>query len=172
MQRSGYLLTARAAGCTQAVSGEREQDTELRMVETELLRVLQKMLLLCRPFLGRGSRVIDIWRVQRRSHHSRDLQYMLRQNDMFARLSMAIREEWKPAEISANSGVPGSVWDTEFFAHSGELLGKSNKATKSGIQKRVARKALLDAVDHRCVSVYGTSYESCQNCRKIAAGCS
>lgn len=147
-------ILVNSAGCgLSGCFGEREQDTELRMVKLNC-QSLTRMLLLCRPFLGRGSRVINLASAAAFAPQPGFAIYAASKSYVY-RLSMAIREEWKPAEIFVTVVCPGPV-DTEFFAHSGELLGKSNKVTKVD-PKAVARKALLDAVDHRCVSVYGTS---------------
>ena len=53
-------ILVNSAGCgLSGCFGEREQDTELRMVKLNC-QSLTRTLLLCRPFLGRGSRVINL----------------------------------------------------------------------------------------------------------------
>ena len=138
MQRDpDTLLPARRCGLS-GCFGEGEQDTELRMVKLNC-QSLTRMLLLCRPFLGRGSRVINLASAAAFAPQPGFAIYAASKSYVY-RLSMAIREEWKPAEISVTVVCPGPV-DTEFFCTAVNFLEKVTKLQKH--PKAVVRKALL-----------------------------
>lgn len=143
--------------------GEAKREEELRVVELNC-KGFTKMLLVCKPFLGRAARVINVASAAAFSPQPGFAVYAASKSYAY-RLSMALREEWKAAGISITTVCPGPV-DTEFFSHSGELPGKSEKVSKAR-PEAVVRKALLDAVDRKAVSVYGSSMKAARIAGKL-----
>lgn len=143
--------------------GEGKREEELRVIQLNCVG-FTKMLHVCRPYMGRASRIINVASAAAFSPQPGFAVYAASKSYVY-RLSMALREEWKDAGISLTIVCPGPV-DTEFFAHSGELPGKNNKVLKAD-PKEVVRKALLDAVDRKAVSVYGSSMKAARIAGKL-----
>lgn len=143
--------------------GMNDKEEELRVVRLNC-QSITKMLLVCKPYLERGSRVINLASASAFAPQPGFSIYAASKAYVY-RLSMAIREEWKTEGISVTTVCPGPV-DTEFFQHSGELKGKSKKVKKAN-PKDVVRQALLDAVDRKAVSVFGSSMKAARLIGKL-----
>lgn len=161
------------------------QDGKIQTDMTDLnCRALTRMIQLSLPFMGRGSRLINLASAAAFCPQHSFAVYAATKAYVLS-LSRALHEELKPRGIVVTAVCPGPV-DTEFFDVSGGLTGPLKKLTLAQAPD-VVKKALTDSRKKRELSVYGMGMkaaragawliphrlilraEGCAACKKSAA---
>ena len=139
--------------------GQREQ---LGMI-TLNCQALTKMSLICLPYLTNGSRIINIASSAAFAPQPGFAVYAASKSYVYS-FSQALWAELCPRGILVTVVCPGPV-DTEFFQRSGKLPNPFKDSLKAA-PEQVVRKALLDSVKKRRVSVYGLSMKCARGAAK------
>lgn len=113
---------------------------------------LTKLSQICLPYLTNGSRIINIASSAAFAPQPGFAVYAASKSYVYS-FSQALGTELRPQGIYVTVVCPGPV-DTEFFQRSGKLPNPFKDSVKAA-PKQVVRKALLDSVKKRRVSVYG-----------------
>ena len=121
-------------------------------------RSLTRMIQLCLPYMGRGSRILNVASAAAFCPQPGFAVYAAAKAYVYS-LSLALGEELKERGIAGHCAVSRAGVDTEFFDRSGPLPGKLRGAARATAYQ-VVRQGLLDAVRGRRVSVYGTSMKA------------
>ncbi len=140
--------------------GQREQ---LGMI-TLNCQALTKMSLICLPYLTNGSRIINIASSAAFAPQPGFAVYAASKSYVYS-FSQALWAELCPRGILVTVVCPGPV-DTEFFQRSGKLPNPFKDSLKAA-PEQVVRKALLDSVKKRRVSVYGLSMKCARGAAKL-----
>ena len=140
--------------------GQREQ---LGMI-TLNCQALTKMSLICLPYLTNGSRIINIASSAAFAPQPGFAVYAASKSYVYS-FSQALWAELCPRGILVTVVCPGPV-DTEFFQRSGKLPNPFKDSLKA-TPEQVVRKALLDSVKKRRVSVYGLSMKCARGAAKL-----
>lgn len=123
---------------------------------------LTKISQICLPYLSNGSRIINIASAAAFAPQPGFAVYAATKSYVYS-LSQALRSELSPRGIIVTVVCPGPV-DTEFFCRCGKLTNPFKDSVKAA-PKCVVRRALLDSVKKKRVSVYGPAMK----CARIAA---
>ncbi len=158
--RIRMLVNAAGYGKAGAFS-EIDSKEQLGMISLNCL-ALTRILQICLPYLANGSRIINIASSAAFAPQPGFAVYAASKSYVYS-LSQALRTELRPKGIIVTAVCPGPV-DTEFFRRSGTLPNPFKDSVKAA-PERVVRKALLDSVKKRRVSVYG----SVMKCARITA---
>lgn len=122
---------------------------------------LTKISQICLPYLSNGSRIVNIASSAAFAPQPGFAVYAATKSYVYS-LSQALRTELSPRGIIVTVVCPGPV-DTEFFRRCGKLPNPFKDSVKAA-PECVVRRALLDSVKKRRVSVYGPAMK----CARIA----
>lgn len=142
---------------------DNDMEGQLGMIDMNC-RALTKMTSLCLPYMSRGSRVVNIASAAAFGPQPGFAVYAATKSYVYS-LSIALGQELKKSGIYVTTVCPGPV-NTEFFDHT----GNTSSIVKEGLRKEaseVVRKALIDAVKGRKVSVYGGAMKAARIACKI-----
>ena len=127
-------------------------------------RCLTRMLQFTLPWMGRGSRILNIASAAAFCPQPEFAVYAATKAYVLS-LSRALRAELKPRGIIVTAVCPGPV-DTEFFQVSGPLTDSLKKLTLAK-PSRVVRKALMDSRRRKELSVYGPAMKAARLASKV-----
>jgi len=125
---------------------------------------LTKISQICLPYLSNGSRMINIASSAAFAPQPGFAVYAATKSYVYS-LSQALHTELRPKGIVVTVVCPGPV-DTEFFRRSGKLPNPMKDSVKAD-PECVVRKALLDSVKKKRVSVYGKAMKCARAVTKI-----
>lgn len=164
-QNARIRMLVNAAGYGKVGSfSEIDPEEQLGMVVLNC-HALTKISQICLPYLSNGSRIINIASSAAFAPQPGFAVYAASKSYVYS-LSQALRTELRPKGIIVTVVCPGPV-DTEFFRRSGKLPNPFKDSVKAN-PRDVARKALLDSVKKRRVSVYGTAMKCARVVTKVA----
>lgn len=126
-------------------------EEQLQMIDLNC-RALTQVTLLSLPYLGKGSRILQLSSGSAFCPQPRFAVYGAGKAYVTS-FSRALHWELRKRKITVTSVCPGPV-DTEFFAHGNIALPAWKKSFLAKPEK-VVRKALLDAEAGKSLSVYG-----------------
>ena len=138
------------SGAVTEIAGE-EFRTQPDMVDLNC-RALTRMTLFCLPYLGRGSRIINLASAAAFCPQPGFAVYAATKSYVLS-FSRALGAELRRRGIYVTAVCPGPV-DTEFFNISGALTNPLKKLTMAKAED-VVRRALKDSRAGREMSVYG-----------------
>ena len=148
-------MLVNAAGFGKSGSVEKIASEELR-AQTDMVdlncRALTRMTLFCLPYLGRGSRIINLASAAAFCPQPGFAVYAATKSYVLS-FSRALEAELRRRGIYVTAVCPGPV-DTEFFNISGALTNPLKKLTMAKAED-VVRRALKDSRAGREMSVYG-----------------
>lgn len=148
-------MLVNAAGFGKSGSVEKIASEELR-AQTDMVdlncRALTRMTLFCLPYLGRGSRIINLASAAAFCPQPGFAVYAATKSYVLS-FSRALGAELRRRGIYVTAVCPGPV-DTEFFNISGALTNPLKKLTMAKAED-VVRRALKDSRAGREMSVYG-----------------
>lgn len=148
-------MLVNAAGFGKSGSVEKIASEELR-AQTDMVdlncRALIRMTLFCLPYLGRGSRIINLASAAAFCPQPGFAVYAATKSYVLS-FSRALGAELRRRGIYVTAVCPGPV-DTEFFNISGALTNPLKKLTMAKAED-VVRRALKDSRAGREMSVYG-----------------
>ncbi len=145
-------LLVNAAGCGKIGHYEEiDPDEQLNMIDLNC-RGLTKMTLLCLPFMGVGSRIIQVASAAAFAPEPELGTYAATKSYVYS-FSRSLCYDLRYREVSVTAVCPGPV-DTEFFDHAGRM-SKSAAGMGMADPEKVVKQALKDAVNRKPVSVYG-----------------
>ncbi len=140
-----------------------DPEEQLGMIDLNC-RALTKMTLLSLPYMGTGSRIIEVSSAAAFAPEPYLGTYASTKSYVYS-FSRSLNYELKDRQISVTAVCPGPV-DTEFFDRAGQLSEGIYQQWMAEPEK-VVRKALLDAVERKPVSVYGMTMKLGQLAAKI-----
>lgn len=132
------------------------------------IRALTRVTKLCLPYLSRGSRILQVASAAAFLPQPGFSVYAASKSYVYS-FSMALSEELRPRGIFVTAVCPGPV-DTEFFVRAGGEAGSMKESFKAG-PEAVVRQALLDSVEGKRASVYGSSMKAARVLAKILPDC-
>ncbi len=140
-----------------------DEEAQLGMIDLNC-RALTRITLMTLPYMGRGSRIIEVSSAAAFAPEPYFGTYAATKSYVYS-FSRSLNYELRDRHISVTVVCPGPV-DTEFFDHAGQL---SDGAYRQWMAKpdKVVRQALLDAVDRKPVSVYGRTMKLGRMAAKI-----
>ena len=127
-------------------------------------RSLTRMTALCLPYMHCGSRIVNLSSAAAFGPQPGFAVYAATKSYVYS-LSMALGRELKGSGIYVTAVCPGPV-DTEFFDHTGKEVASVKKKFRADA-KDVVRKALIDSVRGKKISVYGLSMKAAWVASKI-----
>ena len=127
-------------------------------------RSLTRMTALCRPYMHCGSRIVNLSSAAAFGPQPGFAVYAATKSYVYS-LSMALGRELKGSGIYVTAVCPGPV-DTEFFDHTGKEVASVKKKFRADA-KDVVRKALIDSVRGKKISVYGLPMKAAWVASKI-----
>ncbi len=135
-------------------------DDQLGMIDLNC-KGLTKMCLICLPYMGHNSRIINLASAAAFAPEP-DLGVYAATKSYVYSFSRSLNEDLKDRGITVTAVCPGPV-DTPFF----ERAGVSESSMPVADPKKVVRQALLDSVHRKSVSVYGTAMKAAHVGAKI-----
>ena len=126
-------------------------------------RSLTRMTALCLPYMHCGSRIVNLSSAAFGPQPGFAV-YAATKSYVYS-LSMALGRELKGSGIYVTAVCPGPV-DTEFFDHTGKEVASVKKKFRADA-KDVVRKALIDSVRGKKISVYGLPMKAAWVASKI-----
>lgn len=140
------------------IGGIQEMDMEeqLGMLDVNC-RALTRLTGLCLPYMSRKSRIIQVASAAAFSPQPGFAVYTASKSYVYS-FSHALGWELKGKGILVTVVCPGPV-DTEFFEHTGGHSSSTKKSLRADA-KAVVRRALLDSVKGKRVSVYGKTMKA------------
>ena len=127
-------------------------------------RSLTRMTALCLPYMHCGSRIVNLSSAAAFGPQPGFAVYAATKSYVYS-LSMALGRELKGSGIYVTAVCPGPV-DTEFFDHTGKEVASVKKKFRADA-KDVVRKALIDSVRGKKISVYGLPMKAAWVASKI-----
>ena len=127
-------------------------------------RSLTRMTALCLPYMHCGSRIVNLSSAAAFRPQPGFAVYAATKSYVYS-LSMALGRELKGSGIYVTAVCPGPV-DTEFFDHTGKEVASVKKKFRADA-KDVVRKALIDSVRGKKISVYGLPMKAAWVASKI-----
>ena len=127
-------------------------------------RSLTRMTALCLPYMHCGSRIVNLSSAAAFGPQPGFAVYAATKSYVYS-LSMALGRELKGSGIYVTAVCPGPV-DTEFFDHTGKEAASVKKKFRADA-KDVVRKALIDSVRGKKISVYGLPMKAAWVASKI-----
>ena len=125
---------------------------------------LTRMTALCLPYMHCGSRIVNLSSAAAFGPQPGFAVYAATKSYVYS-LSMALGRELKGSGIYVTAVCPGPV-DTEFFDHTGKEVASVKKKFRADA-KDVVRKALIDSVRGKKISVYGLPMKAAWVASKI-----
>ena len=154
-EQPDILMLVNAAGFGKSGSVEAIASVDFR-AQTDMVdlncRALTRMTLFCLPYLGRGSRIINLASAAAFCPQPGFAVYAATKSYVLS-FSRALGAELRRRGIYVTAVCPGPV-DTEFFNISGALTNPLKKLTMAKAED-VVRRALKDSRAGREMSVYG-----------------
>ena len=129
-----------------------------------ICRSLTRMTALCLPYMHCGSRIVNLSSAAAFGPQPGFAVYAATKSYVYS-LSMALGRELKGSGIYVTAVCPGPV-DTEFFDHTGKEVASVKKKFRADA-KDVVRKALIDSVRGKKISVYGLPMKAAWVASKI-----
>ena len=162
LHRPDVRMLVNSAGCGRIGNfSETDLNGQMHMLDINC-RALTRMTALCLPYMGRGSRLIQLASAAAFCPQPGFAVYAATKSYVYS-LSRALSVECRKKGIVVTAVCPGPV-DTEVFDQTGRKIGNGKKAFR--VQAPfVVRQALLDAAYGKQVSVYGLP----MNLARIAA---
>lgn len=152
IRKPDIRMLVNAAGYGKIGSTEEIDMTEqLGMIDINC-RALTKLTGLCLPYMSRGSRILQMASAAAFSPQPGFAVYAASKAYVYS-FAHALRCELRQKGILVTAVCPGPV-DTEFFEHTEGHSGSTKESFRAEA-KDVVRKALLDSVKGKGVSVYG-----------------
>ena len=127
-------------------------------------RALIAVTRLCLPYMGRGSRILQLASGSAFLPQPGFAVYAASKSCVLS-FSRALREELRPRGIVVTAVCPGPV-DTDFFRAGGITLSPLKRFFLADPEK-VAKKALADARKGKALSVYGLSMKMVRIAAKV-----
>ena len=127
-------------------------------------RSLTRMTALCLPYMHCGSRIVNLSSAAAFGPQPGFAVYAATKSYVYS-LSMALGRELKGSGIYVTAVCPGPV-DTEFFDHTGKEVASVKKKFRADA-KDVVRKALIDSMRAKKISVYGLPMKAAWVASKI-----
>ncbi len=138
-------------------------DEQLGMIDLNC-KGLTKMCLLSLPYMGAGSRIINLCSASAFAPEPGLGVYAATKSYVYS-LSRSLNEELKDRGISVTAVCPGPV-DTPFFERAGSMPDRLSTMGMASPVK-VVRQALIDSVNRKPVSVYGAMMKTARVGAKV-----
>ncbi len=139
-------------------------DEQLGMIDLNC-KGLTKMCLICLPYMGKNSRIINLASAAAFAPEPDFGVYAATKSYVYS-FSRSLNEDLKDRGITVTAVCPGPV-DTPFFDRAGHMDGGNRSVMPMADPKKVVRQALLDSVNRKSVSVYGAATKAARIGAKI-----